>query len=100
MGAEKFAPSLVTMVAAGGDMADVLELAKTQGVRAVHVEQLAVPVEEHGSRLRLIAAMKSELPHIHRAQYHAYPTSEFVWCVHGVPKVECAECQKAKQEMK
>ncbi len=46
------------MVAAGGDMSDVLELATAHGVRAVHVDQLAVPAEEANSRIRLLQALK------------------------------------------
>ncbi len=61
MGAEKFARSLVVMVAAGGDMEAVLELAKAQRVRAVHLDQLAVPPEEGPARLKLIQALKQ--PH-------------------------------------
>jgi hypothetical protein len=34
-----------------------VELAKVHGIRAVHVEHLAVPIEEHESRLRLISAL-------------------------------------------
>lgn len=57
--AEKQARSLVVMVAAGGAMDEVLELARAFLVRAVHVQQLAVPAEEENSQRRLVQALKS-----------------------------------------
>lgn len=56
---QKMARSLVVMVAAGGQLDDVLELAKAFGVRAVQVEQLAVPAEEENSQRRLVLALKA-----------------------------------------
>lgn len=57
---ERHARNLVVMVAAGGQMEDVLEMARSFGVRAIHVEQIGVPEEEQAARRLLIQALKAK----------------------------------------
>lgn len=57
---EKHARNLVVMLTAGGALDDVLEMARAFGVRAVHVQQLAVPVEEQAARRQLVAALQTK----------------------------------------
>jgi hypothetical protein len=56
--AQKCAPSLAVMIAAGGMHDDVLALAKSFGVRPVHLDQLAVPEEQDASRKLLMQMLK------------------------------------------
>lgn len=56
--AQKYVRSLTVMLTAGGSLEDVLEMAKAFGVRAVHVDQLAVPIEEEVARQRLLQVLK------------------------------------------
>lgn len=51
--------NLVIMLTAGGALADVLEMAQAFGVRAVHVQQLAVPPEEQPAQRILADALKA-----------------------------------------
>lgn len=60
---QKLAPSLVVMIAAGGNHADVVDMARSHGVRAVHLEQLAVPDEQNASRLLLIRLLSDRGVH-------------------------------------
>lgn len=55
---ERHARNLVVMVAAGGQLDDVLEMARAFGVRPIHVEQLGVPEEEQAARRLLMQALK------------------------------------------
>lgn len=57
--AERHARNLVVMVAAGGAMDDVLEMAKAFGVRVVHVQQLAVPPDEQPAQRLLVETLKA-----------------------------------------
>lgn len=56
---ERHARNLVVMVAAGGDLAEVLDLAQTFGVRTIHVEHVGVPEEEQAARRLLIETLKA-----------------------------------------
>ncbi len=60
-GRERHARNLVIMVAAGGDLADVLEMAQTFGVRAVHVQQLAVPPDEQPAQRLLTDRLRTNV---------------------------------------
>ena len=46
------------MIAAGGRIEDILELAAGFGVRAVHVQQLAVPPEEQPAQRIFVEALR------------------------------------------
>ena len=52
------ARNLVVMVTAGGAVSDVLEMAKAFRVRAVHVQQLAVPPDERKAQQILAQALR------------------------------------------
>lgn len=56
----KHARNLVVMLAAGGEMSTIKEMAKLHGIRAIHVQQLALPVEEINLGKRLIEALKQK----------------------------------------
>lgn len=53
----KHARNLVVMLTAGGNLDDVLEMARLYGVRRVHVQQLAVPPEERAAQRHLVEAL-------------------------------------------
>lgn len=60
--AQQHARNLVVMLTAGGALDDVLEMARAFGVRAVHVQQLAVPPEEAPAQQRLMQVLQTRDP--------------------------------------
>ncbi len=59
---QQHARNLVVMIAAGGAMDDVMEMAKAFGVRKIHVEQLGVPEDEQAARRWLIECLSAKAP--------------------------------------
>jgi copper homeostasis protein CutC len=55
------ARNLVIMLTAGGPLNDLLEMARSWGVRAVHVQQLAVPIEEQKAQEILVKALRQRV---------------------------------------
>ena len=54
------ARNIVVMLTAGGALDDVLEMARGFGVRAVHVQQLAVPDEEQAAQRILVNKLRDQ----------------------------------------
>ena len=54
------ARNLVVMLTAGGALDDVLEMARSFGVRSVHVQQLAVPDEERAAQRILVNTLRDQ----------------------------------------
>lgn len=55
---EQHARNLMIMLTAGGVLDDILEMARAFTIRAVHVQQLAVPPEERSAQRVLVHALK------------------------------------------
>jgi hypothetical protein len=55
------ARNLVIMLTAGGSLNDLLKIAQAWKIRAVHIQQLAVPAEEQKAQEILVNALRQRV---------------------------------------